>query len=541
MSVDARPERRRRPAFLAIVLLGLLTLGAGRTELEKTLPQGGLPSERDTWSRFETPAFTILSSASRQRTLAIARQLEGLRSAFGQITQLEARSPVPTSIYIFADNASLHPYKHLYDGEPASMSGALYSRPWGDYIAMNGSRRSEAAVTVFHEYVHVVMRNNLPGIPLWLEEGLAEFFSTFRLEKNGGRLGRPVPWHLNELRRGELEPLRNILTADVSSELYNRFEHQGEFYARSWELTHYLLLGRPERLGQTLDFLSRTFQGAPLDRAFQGAFGMDIRALDAELTAYRQNGYRSTLLQLPPADFSKITAHPVDYAELLFHLGELLTSQGERAGDAAFHYRQALERRPDFGRAVTGLGLLAQQDGDLPRARALFARAVELTDAPRSHYFYGHSLLSLGRAVSRAKRQEARRHLERSVQLDPSFAPAWVSLGQARYLEAPRGEGTKREAAAMPASASVALDVLMLYSRSRNRDAAQGLWNQYFKSGPDSPERRAAARVLQRLDWLERGGPNPAMLRPPRPRPPKPAAPGPSTPKPRRPPQGSPL
>ncbi|MEO1370402.1 MAG: tetratricopeptide repeat protein, partial [Acidobacteriota bacterium] len=365
---------------------------------------------------------------------------------------------------------------------------------------MNGARRGEASITVFHEYVHVVLRNNLPGLPLWLEEGLAEFFSTFRLERAGGRLGQPVPWHLDELRRGELVPLRAFLTADVSSELYNRFEHQGEFYARSWELAHYLLIGRPERLAQALDFLSKTFQGLPLDAAFLDAFGVGIEALDAELSAYRAEGYRSVRLRVPRLDYSSVTSKPVAYAEMLFHLGELLTSQGEeRTGDAAFHFQQALERRPDFGRAVTGLGLLAQQQGDLPRARALFARAVELTDAPSSHYFYGQSLLSLGRAVSQAKREEARRHLERSVELDPTFAPAWVSLARARYLAGPRTDAPPRPGAAVPETADVALDVLMLHSRSRDRAAAQALWADYFKSRPDGPDRKAARRVLERL------------------------------------------
>ncbi|MEM8995267.1 MAG: DUF1570 domain-containing protein [Acidobacteriota bacterium] len=538
----SRPTARR-PAAITVALLGLLMLGSGRGELQKTLPQGGLPSARDTWHRFETPAFTIFSSASEKRTLSLARQLEGLRSAFGHVTQLEARSPVPTWIYLFADDASLHPYKHLYGGEPASMSGALYSRPWGDYIAMNGARRGEASVTVFHEYVHVVLRNNLPGLPLWLEEGLAELFSTFRLERAGGRLGQPVPWHPPELRSGELVPLRAILTADVSSELYNRFEHQGEFYARSWELAHYLIIGRPERLAQTLDFLSRTFQGAPLDAAFQDAFGFGIEDLDAELAAYRADGYRSVRLRVPRLDYSSVKSRPVPYSEMLFHLGELLTSQGEeRTGDAAFHYRQALERRPDFGRAITGLGLLAQQRGDLPRARALFARAVELTDAPSSHYFYGKSLLSLGRAVSQAKRDEARRHLERSVERDPSFAPAWVSLARARDLAAPRGEAPAGRSATLPGTADVALDVLMLHSRSRDRAAAQALWVDYFKTRPDGPDRRAARRVLERLDWLERGGPPPAILRPPiapqaeiAPKTPRPSKPPPRKP-PRRPP-----
>ena len=169
--------RARLPWVLpSLVFIGLVCVGQAAAEVQHTLPQAGLPSERERWQRLETPSFTILSSTSPERTLAVARQLEGLVAAIGHVTRLEADSPLPTQIYLFADNAALHPYKHLYEGEPASMSGALYSRPWGDYIAMNGARRAEASITVFHEYLHVVLRNNLPGLPLWLEEGLAELY-----------------------------------------------------------------------------------------------------------------------------------------------------------------------------------------------------------------------------------------------------------------------------------------------------------------------------------------------------------------------------
>ena len=49
-------------------------------------------------------------------------------------------------------------------------------------------------------------------MPLWLNEGLAEFYSTFELV--GDRealLGRPVPGHLEQLNQRTLLPLEELL------------------------------------------------------------------------------------------------------------------------------------------------------------------------------------------------------------------------------------------------------------------------------------------------------------------------------------------
>ena len=61
--------------------------------------------------------------------------------------------------------------------------------------------RDEALRTIFHEYVHLVIDNVSEGMPLWLNEGLAEYDSTFQVEDSGRRalVGRAIPSHLQLL------------------------------------------------------------------------------------------------------------------------------------------------------------------------------------------------------------------------------------------------------------------------------------------------------------------------------------------------------
>ena len=49
---------------------------------------------------------------------------------------------------------------------------------------------TEVLRTIFHEYVHLVIDNVSDGMPLWLNEGLAEYYSTFLVDGGHGRAHR---------------------------------------------------------------------------------------------------------------------------------------------------------------------------------------------------------------------------------------------------------------------------------------------------------------------------------------------------------------
>ena len=56
---------------------------------------------------------------------------------------------------------------------------------------------------VFHEYAHLVISNVMRNVPVWLGEGLAEFYSTYEIG-DGGReavIGRAIVHHLRSSRR----------------------------------------------------------------------------------------------------------------------------------------------------------------------------------------------------------------------------------------------------------------------------------------------------------------------------------------------------
>jgi tetratricopeptide (TPR) repeat protein len=99
-------------------------------------------------------------------------------------------------------------------------------------------------------------------------------------------------------------------------------------------------------------------------------------------------------------------------------------------------YREILGREPENSVALEGLGGIMFERGQLAEARALFERG--LAGRPRSAFLHGN----LGEVLRLLGRQDdALRHLQLAVEIDPRLAQAWNSLGllandRADYAEA---------------------------------------------------------------------------------------------------------
>ena len=80
------------------------------------------------------------------------------------------------------------------------------------------------------------MRHNRPDLPLWLNEGLAELYSSFQLRGKKAAIGRPIDSHIHWLRDHALIPVGELFAIDHSSKDYNEGSRRGVFYAQSWAL-----------------------------------------------------------------------------------------------------------------------------------------------------------------------------------------------------------------------------------------------------------------------------------------------------------------
>src|SRR5947208_6933708 len=156
-------------------------------------PAQGLPSPKAPWIEVRTASFTLFSEAGERKTKEIGEDLERLRDALSQLSPgLALSSPIPTYICVFRNAPSFQPYQRTYNGKPLDSGGYFLGRQLANYVAINGDQHGDEKVIIYHEYLHYLMNNNFAALPLWMNEGLAEYYSTFQAAKDEARIGLPI-------------------------------------------------------------------------------------------------------------------------------------------------------------------------------------------------------------------------------------------------------------------------------------------------------------------------------------------------------------
>ena len=68
--------------------------------------------------------------------------------------------------------------------------------------------------TVYHEYTHLLCSGAAEWLPLWLNEGLAEFYQNTEIRDKEVVLGEPSPENVLLLRQNRLMPLPILFRVD---------------------------------------------------------------------------------------------------------------------------------------------------------------------------------------------------------------------------------------------------------------------------------------------------------------------------------------
>lgn len=264
-----------RPSNLATLLaLALLALPAHALEL------GG------SWTKSETRNVIVYSNAHDFATKAIVTNLERMRGALGHIMGLRTEAAVPTTIFVFDGEPTFSPVrKAVFGGRGPELVG-FFNRSGGRFfVAMETDRAAGVDHIVYHELTHSLLENTAAGLPLWYQEGVAEFYSTFTVKGKEVVVGSIPKAFLDYLLETGLMPLRRVFAINEQSKEYND-THAGPFYATSWLFVHYLLIGAPERAGQLGTYLALLDAKKPVDVAFQTAFGTTPEQFQGELWSY---------------------------------------------------------------------------------------------------------------------------------------------------------------------------------------------------------------------------------------------------------------
>lgn len=445
------------------------------------------------WVRVQSNDIEVLSNAGAGTAREALRRFEQIQHVFRSRTQQRNITALPVRIWVFRSEDDFRPVQ-------VSDSAAGYYQPGNDrdYIVMQVSSTDLYRV-VYHEYSHLLMRHAGYRLPVWLNEGTAELFSTVVFDKSEVRIGDLIQSHILTLRDEMSLDLGALLTVDHSSPHYNERGKSGIFYAQSWALVHMLNFS-PEYQPGLANFIAMVLAGEDQTRAFHQAFGKTLANVRADLTAYiRRDRFIGVRMRVPRlAPLAKAPVSILGDHEAEFARADLFLAVGKLDAAEQVYSKLAAEqpRSPDVQEALGYLALRRNQD-DL--ARRFYERAFELgSRSGRVRYDYATLLRDAGETEDRIIEL-----LKEATSLDPKLFEAYHLLGylalkQDRYSESI--EALKRATDLQPGRAAVWEHLALAYQRSGNREKAIAAAKTARKFAADPEE---AARIDATIKLIE--------------------------------------
>jgi len=472
-------------------------------------------SAKDTWTSVRTRNFFLIGNASEKDIKQVALKLEQFREAFTHLFKgMNFSATVPTTVVVFKSDSSYRPFK-------TNPNTAGYFQPGSDvnYITLTTEVRGEQNPfsVIFHEYIHLLVKNTMGNVPNWLNEGLAEYYSTFKISDDRKIvLGSPISSHVFLLREKML-PLRTLFQVDHKSPYYNERDKQSIFYAQSWALIHYIILGNNgQRLNQMTEFIKNMDAGVEMEQAFQKAFQSTFEKMEKELRQYVRNDrypiITGAFAQKLEID-SQVQTAVLSEAEAQAYLGDLLL-HSDRAECEAY-LKKALTLDPNQPMANASMAMLRVRQGKIDEARQSLERAVQGSSQNYLiHYYYAYALSREGmnemQMVNRYAPEtlaKIRSELNTTIRLRPDYSEAYRLLAFVNLVDGTQLDESiellKHALKGSPGRSDLHLMLAQIFIRKQDYKNSRGILERLSQNASDEQDREQAKDMLAQVESYE--------------------------------------
>jgi tetratricopeptide (TPR) repeat protein len=460
------------------------------------------------WFEVTSPHFVVLTDASEKQGRQVATQLERMRAVFHLLVPTASDSAGSPIIVLALKNKAgfdaLEEQSYLVKGQLQRV-GVFLRAPDKNYILLRLDGGGEHPyATIYHEYTHYMLRNASQWIPLWLNEGLAQFYQNSNIEEKDVLAGEPDANNILYLRQRQLLPLKTLLAVDASSPYYHEEQKGSVFYAESWALTHYLeITDQQTHQHRVQDYAELLVKKVDPQVAAEQAFG-DLTKLQNSLNWYvnqaqyqmfrvrteitiDESGFKSRGISRTDADATR--------ADVMVHM--------QRTKDAETLLGSVLEEDPKNALANESMGYLKFREGNIDAARKWYGEAVKLDSKSYLAQYY-YAVMSL-QSPDEVQEEAIEKSLRASIQLNPKFAPAYDALASLVSRDpARRGEAHMLNVQAIglePDNLNYRLNAASVLLNARQFSAAL---NVLRAAGRVAQTPEQAARVQSEIAMMER-------------------------------------
>ena len=390
-------------------------------------------SQTDSWMQVRTPHFLIVSNAPEKDARRAARQFEGMRSVFQRVfPDADLNTVEPMLVLAVQDKRALQalePEVYLAAGQP-NLIGLFLPAPEKNYVLiLLNAPGAHPYAAIYHEYAHFVFSRTHQWMPLWLTEGIAEFYQNTEILDDRVRIGKGDPYLQTVIDRTPLLPLSTLFAIDHHSPYYHENDKSSIFYAESWALTHYLkdkdAADGTTHLSDFLDLLQKNVD--PTAAAAQ-AFG-DLDQLELEFRKHAVSGqYAVTEISgSTDVDDSSFIVQPLSQTQADTARADFL-AHVDRLSDARTLLQGVLHDDPSSVHAREILGYVAYRESKYDESRKWCREAIQL-DAQSfvAHFCFAVASISKG-TPDKPSQAAVEQSLRTAIQLNSSFALPYDTL-----------------------------------------------------------------------------------------------------------------
>jgi tetratricopeptide (TPR) repeat protein len=397
-------------------------------------PGSGLLAKNRAWTEIRSPHFRLITNGDTDEARRVLRQFELMRATFENVfPHFKLNAPAPLLILAPKDESTAKDLLPQIWTHPGPKPAGLYQHGWEREYALVRLDAIEhdpnAYHIIYHEYVHSLLHVNFRWLPLWLDEGLAEFYGYTAFDNEKVFLGSsPDIATFRFLITNPPIPIEEFISSPLISADPER-SHLS--YIQAWALTHFLSFAPGMDGGQRLvAFFKELQNGTEQKKAFAETIGnfADVQA------QYEKYIHQS---RLPVRAFPiPLQVDPKNFQVREMGLGET------EAELAAWHIRfhqwdkmrelteAALADAPNLSLAHEDKGFLLFNEGHDDEALKEFTTAAQL-DSKNYIALFARTMISpASRSNAPQDQQQTYDELNQVLALKPDFAPAYIEVAK---------------------------------------------------------------------------------------------------------------
>lgn len=220
--------------------------------------------------------FEIFTSGSPAHARNALVALEQAHSFFAAVEFVKADCATPLRIVAFHSTEEYATFR-LHQ----NAFGHFFKGPTRSFIVLT-DLLPEHREALLHEYTHFVVREAGLTLPQWLNEGIADLYSSLTVVDGHTLAGLPLPGRLRTIDSQGLVPTAEIFSSDS---LAGDKSQAQLLYAESWALTHMLCFNPlySANFGRFLRSASKKMDSAAV---LEEIFGRSRAAIENDLQEY---------------------------------------------------------------------------------------------------------------------------------------------------------------------------------------------------------------------------------------------------------------